>query len=110
MLHNGPKPGAGQVLSRATLASRSSGDLAGHDDVAAAREDSSASAANSSAPAENPESKGAPLQSHAAATPLYSQPVRADMSSCDAVSCDVSESAGARLQHCKAAQCHAQLA
>ncbi len=44
MLHNGPKPGAGQMLSRATLASRSSGDLAGHDNtasVAAAREDSS---------------------------------------------------------------------
>lgn len=63
VLHNGPKPGAGQVLSRATLASRSSGDLAGHDDVAAAREDSSASAANSLAPAENPDSKGAPLHS-----------------------------------------------
>ena len=73
MLHNGPKPGAGQVLSRATLASRSSGDLAGHDDVAAAREDSSASAAVSSAPAEAPESKRVALQLHVAITSLCIQ-------------------------------------
>ena len=68
MLHNGPKPGAGQLLSRATLASRSSGDLVGHDDVAAAREDSSASAAAPSAVTEAPESKGAPLHWHAASS------------------------------------------
>ena len=64
VLHNGPKPGAGQMLSRATLASRSSGDLAGHDDVAA-REDSSASGAGPSAPADAPESRGVPVQLHA---------------------------------------------
>ena len=63
MLHNGPKPGAGQMLSRATLASRSSGDLVGHDDVAA-REDSSTSGASPSAPAEAPESRGVPVQLH----------------------------------------------
>lgn len=65
MLHNGPKPGAGQVLSRATLASRSSGDLARHDDGASAvsaREDSTVSAAGGVAPAEYSESKGGSLE------------------------------------------------
>ena len=52
VLHNGPRPG-GQMLSRATLASRSSGDLAGQDELAAAqaaqREDSTTVAAVGSA-------------------------------------------------------------
>ena len=80
VLHNGPKPGAGQMLSRATLASRSSGDLAGHDStasVAAAREDSSASAAGPSASAEAPESKGVPCSHMQAAAAVYDRPVRA---------------------------------
>ena len=54
VLHNGPKPG-GQMLGRATLASRSSTDLAAHDEAApfaasvTGREESASSAGAASA-------------------------------------------------------------
>lgn len=67
VLHNGPRPG-GQMLARATLASRSSGDLAQHDEPPAApRENSNPlsrveGAGGSASAAESSDGKGDPTE------------------------------------------------
>lgn len=71
VLHNGPRPG-GQMLARATLASRSSGDLAQHDEPSAVPrenlntlsrvEGSGAGAGGSASAAESSDGKGDPTE------------------------------------------------